>query len=160
MSDSTQSRSLIIAADFDGGIVEDKYPDIGKPNWKVIALLHRALAAGHRLILNTCRTGEYLRDAEAACGALSLTFAAVNANLPDRIALYGGDSRKISADVYLDDKAFNPHCDTRGPVNVFPREFYDLFSKSDVILKDSSLPCGSAHTTDGVNWDYKTERSR
>jgi hypothetical protein len=108
---SHPSRSLVIAVDFDGVIVEDAYPGIGAPIWPVVEKLRLALERGDRLILNTCRCGERLQEALAACEAMSLTFAAVNENLPERIAFYGGDSRKISADVYWDDKAFNPRCD-------------------------------------------------
>ena len=32
----------------------------------------------------------------------------MNENLPELIELYGGDTRKISADFYIDDKAVNP----------------------------------------------------
>ena len=37
--------------------------------------------------------------------ARGLYFDAVNANLPERIAYFGGDCRKISADEYWDDRA-------------------------------------------------------
>ena len=40
-----------------------------------------------------------------ACAEQGLIFDAVNENLPDMIEKFGGDSRKIFADVYIDDKA-------------------------------------------------------
>ena len=33
----------------------------------------------------------------------------MNENLPELIELYGGDTRKINADFYIDDKAVNPN---------------------------------------------------
>ena len=42
------------------------------------------------------------------CRAAGLEFDAVNENLPEIIRAYGSDSRKVSADTYIDDKAFNP----------------------------------------------------
>ena len=33
---------------------------------------------------------------------------AVNENLPERIEFFGGDCRKVGADVYIDDRAWNP----------------------------------------------------
>ncbi len=49
-------------------------------------------------------TRNLLREAVAWCRERGLEFDAVNENLADRAALYGGDPRKISADLYLDDK--------------------------------------------------------
>lgn len=95
----------VIAVDFDGCLCQDDYPAIGPPNWEVI---RRALAeqeGGAALILWTCRQGEYLAQAVNACRLWGLTFDAINENLPERIAAYGNDCRKISADEYWDDKA-------------------------------------------------------
>ena len=42
------------------------------------------------------------------CKKHGLAFDAVNENLPEVIALYGNDSRKVSADLYIDDKSVAP----------------------------------------------------
>ena len=39
------------------------------------------------------------------CRQQGLTFDAVNDNLPEIINLYGSNSRKVSCDYYIDDKA-------------------------------------------------------
>ena len=39
------------------------------------------------------------------CGNLGLEFDAINDNLPEIIERYGCNSRKISCDFYIDDKA-------------------------------------------------------
>ena len=43
------------------------------------------------------------------CAGFGLYFDAVNKNVPERVALYGTDSRKVSADVYIDDRAQIPN---------------------------------------------------
>ena len=48
---------LIIAIDFDGTIVEDAYPKIGKPRIFAFETLKRLQEDGHRLILWTYRSG-------------------------------------------------------------------------------------------------------
>ena len=57
------------------------------------------------MILWTCREGEDLERAIAWCDSLGLSFDAVNDNLPDIIEKYGCNSRKISCDFYIDDRA-------------------------------------------------------
>lgn len=55
-----------------------------------------------------CGHADAEKDLEVAinaCAEQGLIFDAVNENLPDMIEKFGGDSRKIFADVYIDDKA-------------------------------------------------------
>ena len=70
---------------------------------KIAAVLD-AQRAGDRFILWTCRIGERLEEAVAWSAAQGLTFDAVNDNLPDMIALYGNNCRKVFADGYIDDR--------------------------------------------------------
>ncbi len=95
----------IIAVDFDGCLCENKWPKIGPANEAVIRRLLRMQATGDKLILWTCRTGERLREAVDWCGERGLAFDAVNENLPEIIAAYGEDTRKITASEYWDDRA-------------------------------------------------------
>lgn len=94
-----------IAIDFDGCVCTDKYPDIGAPNWEAINRARAEQRAGAGLILWTCREGQLLLDALAACEAWGLTFDAVNESLPDWIEAYGNDPRKVGASEYWDDRA-------------------------------------------------------
>lgn len=104
---------MIIAVDFDGTLCADKYPDIGHPNSLMIAVLIDARKEGSKVILWTCRSGEKLKAAVDWCKRRGLEFDAVNENVPEAIEKYGGDSRKIFADVYIDDKA-NPYWNLGG----------------------------------------------
>lgn len=97
-------RPTIYAIDFDGTLCENKYPDIGTPNRRIIEFCIDRKEKGDKLILWTCRTGERLKEAVEWCKEQGLDFDAVNENLPERIAEFGGDTRKISADFYIDDK--------------------------------------------------------
>ena len=97
----------VYAVDFDGTLCEDKYPDIGAPNDALIISLILLRQQGHKLILWTCRGGEYLDRAIDWCKRQGLEFDAVNENLLERIQLYGNDCRKIGYDILIDDKAVN-----------------------------------------------------
>ena len=52
-------ENKIIAVDFDGTLCENRYPEIGKPNEKVINYLIKRQKEGDKLILWTCRCGCY-----------------------------------------------------------------------------------------------------
>ncbi len=98
----------IIAVDFDGTLCIDAYPSIGTPNLPLICYLKQMQSHNARLILWTCRSGEPLKEAVNWCVRQGLIFDAVNENLPETISKYGSDSRKITADIYIDDRARLP----------------------------------------------------
>ena len=104
----SETWGKIIAVDFDGTLCENAYPEIGKPNASVIEGVLRAKAAGARLMLWTCRSGEELDAAVGWCRDHGIEFDTVNASLPEQIEAYGEDTRKVFADIYLDDKAMRP----------------------------------------------------
>lgn len=94
----------IIAVDFDGTLVEDAYPSIGaiRPNiWNAVKDYQ---SVDWKIILWTCRTGQQLIDAVDFCAKHSLHFDAINENIAEIKAKYGGDTRKVFADIYLDDR--------------------------------------------------------
>ena len=95
----------IYAVDFDGTLCESRYPDIGDPIPEVIDYCKQRKAAGDKLVLWTCRAGKHLDAAVEWCKQQGIEFDAVNANIQERIDEYGGDSRKVSADCYIDDRA-------------------------------------------------------
>lgn len=99
------NSTKIYAIDFDGTLCVEDFPRIGEPKLLVIAYVKQLKAQGHKLILWTCRGGRYLQEAVDFCASHGIIFDAVNENLPERVAMYDHDSRKIGADVYIDDKA-------------------------------------------------------
>lgn len=99
-------QSKLIAVDFDGTIVEDKYPAIGKPRMFAFETLKRMQADGHRLILWTYRAGTKLKEAVEFCRDNGIEFYAVNASYPEEEFEGGRSSRKIHADLFIDDRNF------------------------------------------------------
>lgn len=97
----------IYAVDFDGTLCESVFPEIGSPNTGLINHLIKRRKQGNKLILWTCRVGERLQEAVSWCKERGLEFDAVNTNLPEMIEHWGNDTRKVFADVYIDDKAVN-----------------------------------------------------
>jgi len=95
----------IIAVDFDGCLVTDKFPDIGEAIPETISRLRAEKENGAKLILWTCRVNERLTAAVEWCIRNGLCFDAVNENLPEIIEAFGGDTRKIYATEYWDDRA-------------------------------------------------------
>jgi len=94
---------LIIAVDFDGTIVEDGYPGIGKTRIFAFETLKRLQQDGHRLILWTYRSGDKLDEAVKFCKENGIEFYAVNASFPEEKFDYTR-SRKIHADLFIDDR--------------------------------------------------------
>ena len=94
---------MIIAVDFDGTIVEHKYPNIGKVIPFALESLKLLQKKGHQIILWTCRTGKELDEAVIFCQKHGIEFYAVNKNYPEEqfdITV----PRKIHADIYIDDR--------------------------------------------------------
>lgn len=97
------TNNLIIAIDFDGTIVEDAYPKIGKPQIFAFETLRKLQAEGFRLILWTYRSGKPLKEAVAFCKENGINFYAVNKSFPEE-NFDDTYSRKINADIFVDDR--------------------------------------------------------
>ena len=107
----TPDGHYIFAVDFDRTLITgNTWPDVnGEANRPMIEYLNmERRKRGTKIILWSCRDGEALDDAVGFCKKNGLEFDAVNENLPEMIEAYGNDSRKISADRYIDDAAVNP----------------------------------------------------
>ena len=98
----------IIAVDFDGALCYSNWPELGEPNLPLIHYLIEQKRSGNKLILWTCRAGEALEKAVSWCREHQLEFDAINDNLPEIVEKYGNNSRKITCDYYIDDKAVLP----------------------------------------------------
>ena len=97
---------MIIAVDFDGTIVEHKYPKIGREKPFAIDTLRRLASEGHKIILWTSREGELLEEAIRFCKERGLTFYSVNSDTPIGSLTFSDKttSTKLIADVYIDDR--------------------------------------------------------
>ncbi len=94
---------MVIAVDFDGTIVEHRYPEIGKPRFFAFETLKALQNDGHQLILWTYRDGKLLDEAVEYCRKNGIEFYAVNSSYPGE-ELDLGQSRKIHADLFIDDR--------------------------------------------------------
>ena len=94
---------MIIAVDFDGTIVENKYPRIGKEILFATDTLKALNKQGHQLILWSVRRGKQLEEAVAFCEERGVEFYAVNKSYPEEV-FDEGISRKINADIFIDDR--------------------------------------------------------
>lgn len=95
----------ILAVDFDGTLVENKFPNIGNPDFVVANVVKTYQENGWKVILWTCRTDEILQEAVDFCSnVLGIEFDAVNDNLPEVQKYYGGNTRKVFANLYWDDR--------------------------------------------------------
>lgn len=97
---------LTIAVDFDGTLVENRYPEIGKPIMFAFESLKKLQQEGHQIILWTYRSGEKLQEAVDFCKQQGITFYAVNKSYPEE-KYDDGISRKILADLFIDDRNIN-----------------------------------------------------
>ncbi|PID91063.1 MAG: hydrolase [Bacteroidetes bacterium] len=93
-----------IAVDFDGTIVEHKYPEIGKELLFAFDTLKALQKKNHQLILWTFRAGKELEEAVEFCRRNGVEFYAVNKSYPEEEFDGHSVSRKIDADVFIDDR--------------------------------------------------------
>lgn len=98
---------MIIAVDFDGILCENRFPDIGEPNYDAVSAVRQLIDAGHEVILWTSRVDQELTNAVEWCEERGLHFCAINENAPSNIQQYiekyPNGTRKIFADIYIDD---------------------------------------------------------
>lgn len=88
-----------IAIDFDGTVVEHQYPEIGK-DIGAVPVLKLLVENGHKLILNTMRSGKLLQDAVQWFSNNEIPLFGVN---EDPAQKYWTTSPKVHAGLYIDD---------------------------------------------------------
>lgn len=96
---------MTIAVDFDGTIVEHRYPEIGKELPFATQTLKMLIEDRHKLILWSVREGKLLDDAVEWCRKRGVEFYAVNRDFPEEdLSKNQSFSRKLKADVWIDDR--------------------------------------------------------
>ena len=119
----------IVAVDFDGTLCEAKWPEIGEPKWQMINYIKSYKDTEDKVILWTSRSGEQLEEAVAWCEEKGLIFDAVNDNIPEMTELFGFNSRKVFADIYIDDK-------NRTPWAMYPMDDMGRWAKHEIDLAE------------------------
>lgn len=96
---------MTIAVDFDGTIVEHRYPEIGEEKPFAIETLKMLIRDRHQLILWTVREGRLLDEAIQWCRDRGVEFWAVNRDFPEEnITQNEHFSRKLKVDLFIDDR--------------------------------------------------------
>lgn len=123
---------MYIAIDFDGTCVTHDYPRIGK-DINAVNALKKLVANGHKLILNTMRSGKELKEA-------------INWFKKNDIELYGANenptqkkwtnSPKVYAHLYIDDAALG--CPLKMDLSLSDRPFVDWEAVS-CLLQDNGI---------------------
>ena len=97
-----KDKGYVIAVDFDGTCVEHNYPAIGMDVEGAVDVLRELNKHGHRIILNTMRSGQRLEAAVRWFRDRKIELWAVNRN-PEQERWTS--SPKVYADIYIDDSA-------------------------------------------------------
>lgn len=97
---------MTIAVDFDGTIVEHRYPEIGEELPFATETLKMLIKDQHRLILWSVREGKLLQEAIDWCKERGVEFWAVNRDYPEEDGTKNNNhfSRKLKADLFIDDR--------------------------------------------------------
>lgn len=93
-----------IAVDFDGTIVEHRYPQIGEEKLFAFETLKQLQKLGHQLILWTYRHGTELDEAVEYCRKKGLEFYCVNKSYPEEEFDPALASRKLDVELFIDDR--------------------------------------------------------
>ena len=94
---------MIYAIDFDGTIVENKFPAIGAINPEAEQFIRQLKANGDKWILYTMREGRLLDEAIDFLYGKGIPPDAANDNLPELCEAFKNNPRKVFANVYIDD---------------------------------------------------------
>jgi len=125
----------IVAVDFDGTIVDHRFPEIGEPVPGALQSLRTLIAMRWRVILWTMRSGSHLRDAVVFLRRHGIEPWAVNAN-PEQHAWTS--SPKAYAHYYVDDSAIGcPLVRVSG----FARPAVDWHRVGSLLLEAEYGPC-------------------
>ena len=95
---------MTIAVDFDGTIVEHRYPEIGREVPFATDTLKMLIKEGHRLILWSVREGKLLDEAVEWCRERGVEFYAVNKDYPEEGREDRNFSRKLKVEMFIDDR--------------------------------------------------------
>jgi len=96
---------MTIAVDFDGTIVEHRYPEIGPEKPFAVQTLRMLIQERHQLILWSVREGELLDEAINWCRERGIEFYAVNRDYPEETFTNNDHfSRKLKVDLFIDDR--------------------------------------------------------
>lgn len=96
---------MIVAIDFDGTIVEDRYPEIGKLIDGAREVINKLYDEGYEIIIWSCRARVGKARAIEFLAKNGIKYHRFNESSPANLKQYNNvDTRKVYADLYIDDK--------------------------------------------------------
>jgi hydroxymethylpyrimidine pyrophosphatase-like HAD family hydrolase len=113
----------ILAIDFDLTICMSDYPALGPIRDEAKVAITKLYNEGFGIVINTCREGHALSDAMHWLKENDIPYHYVNCNFPHLIEHYKADCRKISADMYIDDKGVEPLPSWETIYNIIHKKF-------------------------------------
>jgi hypothetical protein len=155
-SHSPNIKGKVFAVDFDGTLVENKFPDIGAPKEKVINYVKKIKANGGTVILWTCRDGYHLAKALKFLKDNNIPYDNVNNNPK---AEFG--SRKIYADYYIDDRAISVADIDNDKVAEYKEYIFEKIASKDKspIYKNKIQKAGNKHNLMELHYTDKKGKS-
>lgn len=106
INSSFKTNYKFVAIDFDGTIVEDEFPKIGRLKPYAKEVINKFKESGGRVLIHTCRTDEQEDIVREFLDDNGICYDTINENHPEMKATYNNDPRKLGADIYIDDKGY------------------------------------------------------
>lgn len=122
---------MTIGIDFDGTLVSWNFPLVGK-DIGAAKVCRDLVKKGVKIILYTMRNKEFLDDAVKWCKDNDIKLYGVNEN-PSQT---WSDSRKVHADIYIDDQALG--CPLKEDKSISDRPFVD-WEKVRKVLEEENI---------------------
>lgn len=127
---------MIIAVDFDGTCVSHEYPKVGK-DIGAVTVLKALVEIGHKIILNTMRSGDELADAIQWFIDNDIPLFGVNENPTQK---EWTSSPKVYAHIYIDDCAFG--CPLKTDPAIGEKPFVDWIAVEKNLMANLKLLYG------------------
>lgn len=97
-------HQIVLAIDFDETMAEPAYPHIGAPKPNLSFCFKALKEKNYYIIIWTCREGLDVEKIKEWCIRHNILYDQINEHHPTLIKHYKNNTRKIMADVYIDDK--------------------------------------------------------
>jgi hypothetical protein len=115
----------ILAIDFDDTIVDSDYPTVIRLREGAKEYINKLYDDGFYIIIWTCRSKKHEQVAELYLLNHGIKFHKINQHHPQQLFLYEHESRKIYADVYVDDKCLTGLPDWPEIYEIITQKFED-----------------------------------
>lgn len=103
---------MVIAIDFDDTIAENMYPEVGRMKPHAKEIINKLYDEGHEIIIWTCRWDDAADKARDFLAQHGIKYHKFNEHIDWALEEFKNDTRKIYADIYIDDKQLGgiPEC--------------------------------------------------